>query len=129
VPRSVPEYDVVVEQDVMVPMRDGALMATDIYRPARDGKIVEGRLPVLLNRTPYNKVDNEHSSGYNRWFAERGYIAVTQDCRGCYRSEGDVHFLLPEAEGSARGGHHGRPGRRHRWRRLVLTIWRRWCRI
>jgi len=82
----------------MVPMRDGALMATDIYRPALGGKVVEGRLPVLLNRTPYNKVDNERASGYNRWFAERGYIAVTQDCRGCYRSEGDVHFLLPEAE-------------------------------
>ena len=97
-PRSAPEYDVVVERDVMVPMRDGALMATDIYRPALGGKVVEGRLPVLLNRTPYNKVDNERASGYNRWFAERGYIAVTQDCRGCYRSEGDVHFLLPEAE-------------------------------
>ena len=82
----------------MVPMRDGALMATDIYRPARDGVPVQGRLPVLLNRTPYNKVDNERASGYNTWFAGRGYIAVTQDCRGCYRSEGDVHFLVPEAE-------------------------------
>jgi putative CocE/NonD family hydrolase len=98
VPRSEPEFDVVVERDVMVTMRDGARMATDIYRPARDGRPVEGRLPVLLNRTPYNKVDNEEGSGYNSWFARRGYIAVTQDCRGCYRSEGDVRFLVPEAE-------------------------------
>ena len=96
--RSRAEFDVVIERDVMVTMRDGARMATDIYRPARDGRALDGRLPVLLNRTPYNTVDNERSSGYNTWFAERGYIAVTQDCRGCYRSEGDVHFLLPEAE-------------------------------
>lgn len=96
--RSEPEFDVVIQRDVMVPMRDGAHMATDIYRPARDGQMMEGRFPVLLNRTPYNKVENERNSGYNRWFAERGYIAVTQDCRGCYRSEGDVRFLIPEAE-------------------------------
>lgn len=91
-------YEVVVESDVMVAMRDGVLMATDIYRPARDGQAIPGPLPVLFNRTPYNKVDSERVNGFNRWFAERGYIAVIQDCRGCYDSEGDVDFLLPEAE-------------------------------
>ena len=95
---SPPVYDVVVEEDVMVEMRDGARLATDIYRPARAGVVVPGVLPVLLNRTPYNKVDAERVNGFNRWLAERGYVAVIQDCRGCYRSEGDVDFLLPEAE-------------------------------
>ena len=95
---SPPLHDVVVERDVMVEMRDGVRLATDIYRPARDGAALTGALPVLLHRTPYDKVDAERVNGFNRWFAERGYIAVTQDCRGCYRSEGDVDFLLPEAE-------------------------------
>ena len=39
-----------VERDVMVPARDGVLLATDIYRP--DGA---GPFPVLLERTPYDK--------------------------------------------------------------------------
>jgi len=91
-------YEVVVEENLMVRMRDGAHMATDIYRPAQNGQAIPGPLPVLFNRTPYNKLDSERVNGFNRWFAERGYIAVIQDCRGCYRSEGDVDFLLPEAE-------------------------------
>ena len=91
-------HDVIVERDVMIEMRDGVRLATDIYFPAASGERLPGRLPVLLHRTPYNKVEVERSSGGNRAFATGGYVAVTQDCRGCYRSEGDVHFLLPEAE-------------------------------
>jgi hypothetical protein len=97
-PGSPPEYEVLCEPNVMVPLRDGVRLATDVYRPARGGKPLPGRLPVLLHRTPYNKEELERASGYCHWFAERGYIAVTQDCRGCYRSEGDTDFLLPEAQ-------------------------------
>ena len=49
------QYDVVVEKQVMVPMRDGVRLATDIYRPARAGKPVEERFPSILERTPYGK--------------------------------------------------------------------------
>ena len=46
------QYDVVVaEHNLMIPMRDGKRMATDIYRPARDGIVLAERLPVLLQRT------------------------------------------------------------------------------
>ena len=41
---------VVAEYNVMVPMRDGVRLSTDIYRPGR-----EGRYPVLLVRDPYSK--------------------------------------------------------------------------
>src|SRR5579864_9828832 len=41
--------------DVMVPMRDGIRLATDIYRPAAAGKPSSLRLPILLHRTPYDK--------------------------------------------------------------------------
>ena len=46
-------YEVVLHAgDVMVPMRDGIRLATDVYRPARRGVPVETPLPVLLQRTP-----------------------------------------------------------------------------
>jgi putative CocE/NonD family hydrolase len=95
---SVPEFDYLLEENVIVTMRDGIPLATDIYFPARGGEIVPGPYPVLLQRTPYNKSEVERSSGDARWFACRGYVAVMQDCRGCYLSDGDVNFLVPEAE-------------------------------
>ncbi|MEJ2131745.1 MAG: CocE/NonD family hydrolase, partial [Gammaproteobacteria bacterium] len=96
--RSSHVYDVVVAHVVMVRMRDGVHLATDIYFPARDGHPIDDHFPVLLNRTPYSKAARERASSWNRWFAERGYVCVAQDCRGCFESEGDVGFLLPEAE-------------------------------
>ncbi|MFL2542617.1 MAG: CocE/NonD family hydrolase [Candidatus Latescibacterota bacterium] len=92
------KYDVVVEKDIMVAMRDGVRLATDVYFPAWDGAKVEGRFPAVFHRTPYDKSDVERNGGYGRFFAQRGYVAVSQDCRGTYRSEGDVDFLVPEAE-------------------------------
>ena len=41
---------ILIEKNVMVPMRDGVQLATDVYR--LDG---EAPAPVLLTRTPYNK--------------------------------------------------------------------------
>ena len=93
-----PKFDVVVTRNQMVAMRDGVKLATDIYRPARNGEPIAEKLPVLLHRTPYHKEEVEAVLSNNRWFAEHGYISVTQDCRGCYQSEGDVNFLFPEAE-------------------------------
>lgn len=40
----------VIEENIMVPMRDGVKLATDVYRPAQ-----EGRWPVLVTRVPYSK--------------------------------------------------------------------------
>lgn len=52
---SRPEFDVHLTENVMVLMRDSVRMATDIYRPARDGRPLAHRRPFLLRRTPYNK--------------------------------------------------------------------------
>ena len=41
--------------NVMVRMRDGVRLATDIYRPAVGGRPVETPLPVIMERTPYGK--------------------------------------------------------------------------
>jgi len=95
------QFDVHIEADVMVPMRDGVRMATDVYRPVRDGVPLADARPVLLHRTPYDKAETESVGGECRWFAARGYVVVNQDCRGCFHSEGDVNFLVPEAEDGA----------------------------
>ena len=89
------QYRVIRERNVMVPMRDGTRLATDIYRPD-----APGRFPVLVTRGPYGKdtyADNqEHSSWY---FPQRGYVVASQDCRARFDSEGDYYDpLFQEAQ-------------------------------
>lgn len=91
-------YGVDVTRDILVPMRDGVRLAADLYRPAREGRAVEAALPVILVRTPYDKSDLEAGAGWLSFFASHGYVAIAQDCRGCYASGGEVNFLWPEAE-------------------------------
>ncbi len=79
-------YDVVVQRDVMVAMRDGVKLATDVYLPAVEGKPAQGKFPALLMRTAYNK--ERWGPDIVRFFARHGYVSVTQDCRGRYKSEG-----------------------------------------
>ncbi|WP_164104014.1 CocE/NonD family hydrolase [Candidatus Laterigemmans baculatus] len=92
-PPSVQAADFIVERDVMVPMRDGVRLATDIYRPAKNGKPVEEALPVILTRLPYNKDGSETAGVY---YATHGYVFVAQDTRGRYKSEGVWHMLTDD---------------------------------
>ena len=80
-------HETVVEQDVMVPARDGTLLATDLHYPAEAGSPLPGPLPALLQRTPYSKSAGSRVEEA-RFFAERGYVVVIQDCRGRYSSQG-----------------------------------------
>lgn len=93
----------------MVAMRDGVRLATDIYRPARNGKPVEGPLPVILERTPYGKGKASRAelevgmtepmprATVAAHFVRHGYIVIYQDCRGRYGSEG--RFVKYRSEG------------------------------
>lgn len=105
-------YDVLLESDVMIPMRDGIRLATDIYRPARDGRAAPGPFPVILERTPYSKnaVSRSECTADDplpmsrrtvaAFFVQRGYVVVYQDCRGRHRSEGAfVKYLSDGADG------------------------------
>ncbi len=78
-------YEVVVEKNVMVAMRDGVKLACDVYRPARNGVAVEGKFPVILERTPYGTATIVRWASY---FVPRGYIAISQNVRGRFGSEG-----------------------------------------
>src|ERR1017187_8268274 len=79
-------YDVVLfEKDLMLPMRDGVKLATDIYRPATKDQPETVRFPLLLTRTPYDKAAGAQQA---RYFASHGYVVAVQDERGAYKSEG-----------------------------------------
>lgn len=78
---------VLFQGNFMIPMRDGVRLATDIYRPARGGVPVPEKLPVLLQRTPYDKTGTSIVASA-RYFAARGYVVALQDVRGTYASEG-----------------------------------------
>jgi putative CocE/NonD family hydrolase len=78
---------------VMTPMRDGVRLAGDLYRPARDNKPAEEKLPVLIQRTPYSKAALQRSATV---LARRGYVVLVQDCRGRYASEGNFYPFLNE---------------------------------
>jgi uncharacterized protein len=82
-----------VEKDVMVKMTDGTKLATDIYRPAKEGVPLPGKFPVVVYRTPYNKNGLHHEGIF---FAQHGYVVVAQDCRGRFSSEGRFYLLLSD---------------------------------
>jgi len=95
-PGAPPEqFDSYAVSTVMAPMRDGVQLATDVYRPTRAGTPVEGKFPVLLYRTPYNKSGQRQDGAY---FAQRGYVVLSQDCRGRFASQGEFYAFVNEGK-------------------------------
>lgn len=92
-------YGVDVADDVMVPMRDGVKLATDVYRPTSDAQLLDDPRPVVLIRTPYGKGNG--NSGDGKYFASHGYVVVVQDTRGRYRSEGVWHWMTDDGPDGA----------------------------
>lgn len=80
---SVQTGQMLVEQDVPVPMRDGVVLRANVYRPNRPGPF-----PVLVYRTPYGKHEAVTSYETHMHAVERGYAVVLQDVRGRYASDG-----------------------------------------
>ncbi len=81
---------VTVERDVPLKMRDGITLRADICRPKADGKF-----PVLLTRTPYDK---DGVADFCLKGAARGYVVVAQDVRGRFASEGDWYPFKYESQ-------------------------------
>jgi putative CocE/NonD family hydrolase len=87
----------VIERKVMVPMRDGVRLATDIYRPKDAAK----KVPTVWVRTPYNfnywDVRNALPSDMTAALTavKRGYAYVVQNERGHFFSEGNYDILGP----------------------------------
>ena len=91
----------IIDQKIMMPMRDGIRLATDIYRPKTDNKV-----PIIFSRTPYNF--NSWGDGKQKTrtakkaleAVKRGYAYVVQNERGRYFSEGEWDILgVPLTDG------------------------------
>lgn len=91
----------IIDQKVMMPMRDGIRLATDIYRPK-----TEKPVPIIFSRTPYNFNSwgdgEERTRTYQQALeaVEKGYAYVVQNERGRYYSEGEWDILgVPLTDG------------------------------
>ena len=92
------DQSILVAKDVAVPMRDGARLVADVFRPrARE------RVPAILNLGPYQKdkpwlvpetLEEPPNDWMNwetvnpRWWVPQGYAAVRIDGRGSGKSQG-----------------------------------------
>ncbi len=87
----------VIDRKLMVPMRDGVRLATDVYRP----KNAAGPVPTVFVRTPYNFNYWDVRLGAPRDMSaiiaavQRGYAYVQQNERGHFFSEGNWDILGP----------------------------------
>lgn len=81
-------YNVKVERNVAAETRDGTMLRADVYRPVSDVSH-----PVVLCRTPYDKTGEADTA---RQLASRGYIAVAQDVRGRYASDGEFFWQFQD---------------------------------
>jgi uncharacterized protein len=89
--------------DVMIPMRDGVKLHTEIYAP----KNATEKLPLFITRTPYGLGEDDHGYSrllflYREMFAD-GYIFVVQDIRGRFSSEGAFVMTRPPRDRSKPG--------------------------
>jgi putative CocE/NonD family hydrolase len=88
----------VIDEMVMMPMRDGVRLATMIYRPKGSDS---NPVPTIFVRTPYNMNlwrDGEFTGGRIDRVLEavrRGYAYVNQNERGRYYSDGEWDILGP----------------------------------
>lgn len=84
----------IIDQKLMVPMRDGVRLATDVYRPRTDAPV-----PIVFSRTPYNFNSWRDGEASTRTYqsalraVKRGYAYVVQNERGRFFSEGEWDIL------------------------------------
>src|ERR1700733_4609625 len=84
---AAPTYQLKIDFNQRVKMRDGVELDADVYRPDATGKF-----PVIIARTPYNKsTETGNHLAMGRYFATRGYVYVAQDVRG--RGDSDGVFI------------------------------------
>jgi len=80
-----PAYELKIDFNRRVPMRDRVELSADVYRPK-----APGRFPVLLNRTPYTKT-SASTMNIAQYFVSHGYVYVAMDVRG--RGDSDGTFV------------------------------------
>ncbi len=86
---------ILIDRNIPVPMRNGAILRADIYRPD-----VDTPLPAILCRLPYNKDDwmMQMEAVHPLRACDAGYAVVYQDTRGRWASEGEFYPFIHEAQ-------------------------------
>ena len=79
-----------IERNLECVVRDGIILRADVYHPDEKSKF-----PVLVCRTPYNKLTDRYVKTA-RDLASRGYCVVVQDFRGRYASDGEYLWMWRE---------------------------------
>lgn len=92
--------ELTAKETVMVPMRDGIQLATDLYR-----SVDQKKHPVLLYRTPYGKNDLPVPAMAVALLNLKGYVLVTQDTRGRYDSQGTDSVFVTDGWGPLQDGY------------------------
>jgi putative CocE/NonD family hydrolase len=83
-------FRVLVQTNVAMKTRDGVALVADVYRPD-----AEGKFPVLLQRTPYNRAGGAAEA---QKLATAGYVVVIQDTRGRFDSGGEFYPFRYESQ-------------------------------
>ena len=107
---SKPIYDVKIEKNVSMTLRDGTRLSVDIYRPDKEG----GKFPALVSWSAYGKemqyikrggippesllFDHSLEAGDVDYFVKRGYVYVIPDPRGIGKSEGKFYGVYNPQE-------------------------------
>ena len=85
-----------VSKDLMLHMRDGVRLCTDVYLPD-----ARGPFPTIVQRIPYGKDEyDRHLAAYGHFFAKQGYAFVAQDVRGKFGSQGEFDPMVNEIQDS-----------------------------
>jgi predicted acyl esterase len=102
------EEGIICEQDVAVPMRDGTIIYTDIYRPVNQSNI-----PVIISWSPFGKRPGDVESEWQvmgvppntvsrmakfesadpAYWCRQGYAIANVDPRGVGHSQGDINIF------------------------------------
>jgi len=80
-------FETAERRDLMLKMRDGVRLATNVFLPGCGGAVASGRYPTVVARTPYGK-DFGTAAALAAHFVPHGYAVAIQDVRGRYGSEG-----------------------------------------
>jgi predicted acyl esterase len=100
---SQPQYGMVVEKDIMIPMRDGTLIAANVYRPDAPGKFpalhaADSYQKDLVNMVPTLPIFHCVEVNDIEWFVSRGYVFVHTDSRGTGHSPSGEWAFWSEPE-------------------------------
>ena len=110
-----PKYQLRLDENIMMRMRDGVRLAADLYVPLAAGD----KVPAILIRTPYDKTPFRRAGSDARHLAGQGYVVAVQDVRGKYRSEGEYSLfagdvpeprIAPQRKAATRRMEGWRPG-------------------